>query len=53
MLTAVFEYNGDHGLELNRLFSDHGFDISLRHFRECRLPFDTVHKKLALKKTGS
>ena len=53
MLTAVFEYNGDHGLELNRLFSDHGFDISLRHFRECRLPFDTVHKKLASKKTGS
>ena len=50
MLTAVFEYNGDHGRELNRIFSDHGFDISLRTLKECRLPFEVVNKKLSSKK---
>ena len=50
MLTAVFEYNGDHGRELNRIFSDHGFYISLRTLKECRLPFEVVNKKLSSKK---
>ena len=52
MLTAVFEYNGDYGQEINRIFSDHGFDIRLKSYRECELSFETVYKKLNSKKAS-
>ena len=47
MLTAAFDYSGDHGGDLERLLSEHGFDISFSSFKECYLSFEDVYKKLA------
>lgn len=53
MLTAVFDYSGDFGQELNDIFSDHGFDIRLSTYKGCTLSFDTVYKRLSSKKKSS
>ena len=53
LLTAAFDYNDDHGRDLERLLSEHGFDISFRSFKECYLPFEDVYKKLAQKKDSA
>ena len=53
LLTAAFEYNTGSGEQLDSIFSGHGFDITLRAFRECSMPFDAVYKRLATKKPGS
>ena len=53
LLTATYEYNGDFGPEINRIFSDHGFDISLNTYRQCELPFDVAYKRLSSKKANS
>ncbi len=50
MLTSVFEYNGNYGNVLSEIFNDCGFDISLRRFNECAMPFDAFYQKLAVHK---
>ena len=50
LLTAAFELNVDDGDKLQRIFSDHGFEIGYRSMSECELPFETVYARLASKK---
>jgi len=50
MLTTFFEYNGEYGEALSSVFSNHGFDLSLRSFKECTLPLKTVRDRFAPKK---
>jgi hypothetical protein len=50
MLTTVFEYNGAYGDALSDIFRDCGFDISLRRFDECAMPFEAFYERLAIHK---
>ena len=53
MLTTFFEYSGAYGDAFSDLFSNHGFDISLRSFKQCTLPMEEVRDKLVSQKTAS
>ena len=50
MLTTIYEYNGEYGEAFSSIFSNHGFDISLRSFKEYVLPIETVKERLVSKK---
>ena len=52
MLTTVFEYSGEYGEAFSKIFSDHGFDIGLRSFKEYTLPIETVREKFVSKKNA-
>ena len=53
MLTTFFEYSGAYGDAFSDLFSNHGFDISLRSFKQCTLPMEEVRDKFVSQKTAS
>ena len=53
MLTTAFDYNVGDGLELADIFESHGFDINIEPLKECTLPFDSVYKKLSMKKSAN
>ena len=53
LLTACFDYNYGDGDKLASIFAGHGFDIGLKSYPECFLPFETVYNRLASKKPVS
>ncbi|MBQ6259520.1 MAG: hypothetical protein IJJ79_07550 [Lachnospiraceae bacterium] len=53
LLTTLFEYSGEYGEAFSKIFSSHGFDISLRSFREYTFPTETVLEKFGSKKKAS